>query len=540
MAVRPCSTLGRRWTKLHRRQLGVWGIVLAGVLLVTAGCRGLERWAHQGFRVGPDYAQPPAPFADEWIDYQNASVDAGSEIQAQWWTVFGDAKLNELIDRASQQNLSLRSAGMRILEARARLAVARGNLFPQAQQALGGFERINNSSNLANQLPVLDFDNWDLAASATWELDFWGRFRRAIESQEAILDAEIENYDDVLVLLQAEVATAYIQYRTFQERLRVAHRNVELQQRTVEIVNVQFKNGRVTELDLAQAKENLAATQSVIPDLEARLRQTANALCVLLGEPPHDLTEELGDGPIPQAPASILVGIPADLLRRRPDVHRAERRAAAQSAVIGIAESEFYPHIFILGDIGLASENLSDLFRGGSVTGAVGPRFQWNILNYGRILNNVRAEEAKFYQLVYDYQNTVLQAAQEVEDGIIAFIKRRQQLEALHESATQANRAVEVATTQYRRGRINFQPVVYMQQILAARQDELAATQGLMAQSVIDVYKALGGGWQARMQGTFMASGDQPLPPQPARPEPPAAEEEALAPRPEDIEPNRR
>ncbi len=527
---------GRARGRLATRFWIVWiTVTTATVLTAGSGCTSLRRWAHQGFRVGPDYARPPAPFADEWIDYQNADVDTSSEIHAAWWTVLGDAKLNELIDRASRQNLSLQAAGMRILEARARLAVARGNLFPQLQEAFGGFQRFNQSSTTANALPVLNFDNWDLGLSAAWELDFWGRFRRAIETQEAILDAEIENYDDVLVLLQAEVATAYVQYRTFQERLKVARYNVELQQRTVEIVEVQFKNGRVTELDLAQAKENLAATRSVIPEYEARIRQTANAICVLLGEPPRDLSAELGEGAIPEVPHEILVGIPADLLRRRPDVRRAERRAAAQSAVIGIAESEFYPHIAITGSVGLASADLSDLFRSDSFTGAIGPSFQWNILNYGRILNNVRAEEAGFYQAVYDYQNTVLTAAQEVEDGIVAYLKTREQVEAVDEAAAQALRAVEVATTQYRRGRINFQPVVYMQQILAQRQDQLAATRGSVVLSLINVYKALGGGWEARLQGGSAAAVPQPGPePQPQPPAQPGRQ--VGAPRPQDTE----
>jgi len=398
--------------------------------------------------------------------------------------------------------LTLRSAGMRILEARARLNIARGNLWPQSQTAYGDYTRINLSSTLANSFQVADFDVWGTGFNAAWELDFWGRFRRNIESKSALLNAEIENYDSVLVILQSDVATAYIQYRTLQNELALAKKNVELQQRTLEIADVRFRNGKATELDVAQAKQNLAATKSSIPRFESSLRETGNALCVLLGVPPRDLTAELGDGPIPEAPQQVLVGIPAELLRRRPDVRRAERLAAAQSAVIGIAESDLYPRIAITGTIGYSAENLSNLFDDQSVIGAIGPGFQWNILNYGRIQNNVRANEAAFYRLVYDYQNTVLAAAREVEDGIIKFLKERQRVQDLNESATQALRAVEISTTQYRQGKTSFQPVVYMQQILATQQDQLAQSRGAVANNLVAIYKALGGGWQVRMTGS--------------------------------------
>ena len=479
-------------------------LAVATSSVFSTGCTGLGHWACQGFKVGPNYLRPPAPVADEWIDYQNPDVLSEPADYSCWWSVFGDPMLDQLVARASQQNLSLKTAGMRILEARARLGIARGSLFPQAQQAYGDFARINNSSTTANVLPILDFDNWGTGFNASWELDFWGRYRRLIESQDALLNAEIENYDNVLVILQAEVATAYIQLRTLQERLQLASQNVELQKRTLQIVDVQFRNGKVTELDLAQAKENLATTESFIPEFESGIRQTGNAICVLLGVPPRDLRAELGAGPVPLAPVQVLVGIPAELLRRRPDVRRAERLAAAQSAKIGIAESDFYPRIAITGFIGYDCATFDNLLTEPSFAGAIGPGFRWDILNYGRILNNVRANEAKFYELVLDYQNTVLAANQEVEDGIVSFLKERDRVVALNESATQAKRAVDISTTQYRRGSINFQPVVYMQQILADRQDQLARSRGAVSANLVSVYKALGGGWETRMGGAKM------------------------------------
>jgi NodT family efflux transporter outer membrane factor (OMF) lipoprotein len=492
-----CVTLGpARPTRFRAACL----VLAVAVLAFISGCTGVGRWFQQDFKVGPDYCRPPAPVAVDWIDYENPDVASISTDYGCWWSVFGDPVLDQLVDTASLQNLTLQTAGMRILEARARLNIARGSLFPQTQQASGDFTQFNISGTNANSgnLITQDFGIWSTGFNASWELDFWGRFRRAIESKDALLNAEIENYDNVLVILQAEVATTYIQFRTLQQRLELAKKNVELQRRTVQIADVQFRNGKVTELDVAQAKENMAATESSIPELESGIRQTGNAMCVLLGVPLRDLRAELGEGSIPEGPAQILAGIP-DLLRRRPDVRRAERLAAAQSAAIGIAESEFYPHIAITGSIGYATENLSTLFNPQSVSSSIGPGFQWNILNYGRIRNNVRANEAKFHQLVLNYQNTVLAANQEVEDGIVSFLKERDRVVSLNESATQAQRSVDIGTTQYRGGRVSFQPVVYMQQILARRQDELATSRGSVAANLVSIYKALGGGWQTRM-----------------------------------------
>jgi NodT family efflux transporter outer membrane factor (OMF) lipoprotein len=505
------------------------GLMLAVAALATlSGCTGIKRWAHQGFKVGPDYCTPPAPVADEWIDYENTDIDTAPADYTCWWTVFGDPTLDQLIANASQQNLTLQAAGMRILEARARLDIARGRLFPQIQRLYGDYARNNNSQTVANVLPVPDYDIWDTGFNASWEIDFWGRFRRAIEAQNAVLDAEIENYDDVLVILQAEVAAAYIQYRTLQERLRLARMNVGNQNRTLEIADVRFRNGAADEVDVVQAKQNLAATESLIPEFESGIRQTGNAICVLLGVPPRDLTAELGEGPIPEAPAQVLVGIPAELLGRRPDVRRAERLAAAQSATIGVVESFLYPRIAITGFIGLESENLASLFDGDSMAGSIGPGFQWNVLNYGRILNNVRANEAKFHQLVYDYQNTVLEAGREVEDGIISFLKERERLARLSEAATQAERAVDISMTKYEGGRGTFLPVVYMQEIQTIRQDEQAASRGAVAVNVVSIYKALGGGWQTRMMGDCVPWEPDPLenePPAEAVPTPPSADE---------------
>jgi NodT family efflux transporter outer membrane factor (OMF) lipoprotein len=496
------------------------------VLAATSGCTSARRWFQQDFKVGPDYGQPPAPVADNWIDYENPDVVSVPTDYSCWWSIFGDPVLDQLVDTASLQNLTLQTAGMRILEARARLNIARGSLFPQTQQASGGFTQYNSSTTNSNSgnLAAPDFHVWNTGFNASWELDFWGRFRREIEGESALLNSEIEDYDNVLVILQAEIATTYIQYRTLQHRLELAEKNVVLQGRTLKISDVQFRNGKVSELDPSQAKENLAATESRIPEFESGIRQAGNALCVLMGVPPRDLTAELGEGPIPEGPAQMLVGIPAELLSRRPDIRRAERLAAAQSAAIGVAESDFYPHIAITGSMGYASPDLSNVFGPQSVNGSIGPGFQWNILNYGRILNNVRANEAKFHQLVFDYQSTVLAASQEVEDGIVSFRTERERVEKLNVSATQAQRAVEISTTQYKIGRVSFQPVVYMQQILALRQDELAISRGTVAMNLVSIYKALGGGWETRLNVASLPLDVAPTAGEELAPPPPPAD----------------
>jgi len=474
------------------------------VLAAASGCTSVSRWVQQGFKVGPDYCRPPAPVADNWIDFENPDVESAPTDYSSWWSIFGDPVLDQLIDNASQQNLTLQTAGMRILEARARLGIARGSVFPQIQQAYGDFARTNKSATTANVLPTIDYDTWDAGFNASWELDFWGRFRRAIEAEDALLNAEIENYDNVLVVLQAEVAAAYIQYRTFQRRLELAKLNVEIQQKTYDIAKTKADNDRTIDRDPALAKANMAATQALIPEFESRIRQTGNAICVLLGVPPRDLTDELGQGKIPSAPAQIVVGIPAELLRRRPDVRRAERLAAAQSAVIGVAESDFYPRIAITGFIGFESEDLANLFDQASLAGSIGPGFQWNILNYGRIRNNVRANEARFDQLVLDYQNTVLEAGREVEDGIISFLKERERVVALEEAEAEADSSVKISETRYENDAEDLLWSVFTQELLTIRQDELAVSRGTVAENLVSIYKALGGGWQTRMMGVGM------------------------------------
>ena len=471
--------------------------------VLSCGCTTLQEYIQNGFKVGPNYGRPPAPVAQDWIDAADQRVRKESDDLSKWWTVFNDPVLDALVCSAYQQNLTLRQAGVQVLEARAQQAIALGYLFPQTQQATGDYARHAVSTEVANRSNVSKrfFSQWDYGFNLAWELDFWGRFRRAVEAANASLDASVENYDAVLVTLLGDVATYYVQLRTFQQRIEYAQANVRLQRETLKIVEARFKAGTTTKLDVAQAKSTLEQTEAQIPELEISLRQANNQLCILLGIPAEELQARLGPAPIPTAPAEVAAGIPADLLRRRPDVRRAERQAAAQSAEIGVAEAEFYPHIAITGTIGYSAQEFKNLFRSKALVGSIGPSFQWNILNYGRILNNVRLQDARFLELVTAYQNTVLLAGQETENGLVIFLRAQERTRFQAASVTDAEEAVQIALKQYQAGTIDFTRVTQLEQNLVLLQDTLAQARGEIALGLIQVYRALGGGWQIRYTG---------------------------------------
>ncbi|GAB4135050.1 efflux transporter outer membrane subunit [Thermopirellula anaerolimosa] len=486
-------------------------VAILTVLLFAAGCMtSFREWINNGFKVGPNYCPPGAEVGEAFLDSSDPGISTGAADYGEWWSVFNDPTLNELVRTAYEENLPLKIAAERILEAQAMLGVARGSWWPQQQQAMGSFSR-NQMSGEAfpmsnfSKIPgfKMAYDDWALGAEMAWELDFWGRFRRMIESAEANVEAEEEAYNAALVLLQAETASTYIQLRTIDERLALAQQNVALQKNTLTIAQARFEQGVVSQLDVHQAQAILANTEALIPMLRSLRRVAENRLCTLLGEPPQDLDPILGpSGKIPEAPADVVVGIPADLLRRRPDVKRAERLAAAQCARIGIAEAEFYPHIALTGQIAYQAENFSDLFGGKSFSGMIGPGFRWNILNYGRIRNSVLMEDARFRQAVLGYQEAVLRANEEAEDMITAFLEEKRRLIAL-EQATQATAAASaLAMAQYQEGLIDFQRVIDSQRALVQQQDALAESRGKVALNLVSVYKALGGGWEVRYRPT--------------------------------------
>jgi NodT family efflux transporter outer membrane factor (OMF) lipoprotein len=480
------------------------GLMATAGLFLLAGCK----------TVGPDFEKPEAPVADNWLEAEDKRVDTSTSVYQDWWSVFEDPVLSSLIDTAYEQNLSLQVAGLRVMAARAQLGIATGLKYPQSQSVGGGYAYSRSSinapplSNLPDQvLDGVDRTNgvWSASFDATWEADVWGKFRRGVEAADANLAASMLNYDAVLVTLTGDVAVLYTAIRTLEERLKYSRANVELQRKALDLANTRFKLGATSELDVEQARGLLYNTQAFIPVLELNLERTRNTLSFLLGMPPSDLGHLLGaSGKIPEPPKNAAVGIPADLLRRRPDVRAAEMTAAAQSAAIGISQADLYPSFAIAGSIGVAGSSFSDQFDSGATTGFITPFFKWNIFNYGRIKNNVRVQDARFEQAVTAYQNVALAAAKEVQDGLQGFLRTQEQVESLQLAVNATQRASELALVQYREGATDYTRVLNTQTSLLVQQDSLTAARGEIVSNLVATYKALGGGWQLRSGNNFV------------------------------------
>jgi NodT family efflux transporter outer membrane factor (OMF) lipoprotein len=464
--------------------------------------------------VGPDYRRPEAAVNEAW----QAQTGAEAQVNPRWWEGFNDPTLTALVTSSFKQNLGLRTAGLRVLEARAARGIAVGRFFPQLQEAFGG---VDNNQLSANDTVTSggdrSFATDSIGLQAAWELDFWGKFRRGIEAADAELLLTVADYDAILVTLAAEVATNYILVRSLEERLVITRENVKLQAETLDLTNTRFRAGAVSELDVSTARATLANTRALIPDLENALYQTKMALCVLLGRTSSGLETELAPEPgatihVPEAPAQIATGIPADLLRRRPDVRAAERLAAAQSARIGQAVADFYPRISITGATGFVSSNydggqsrdLGNIFDGDSFAGFIGLEVNWPILNYGRIEGNVRVQDARYEQSVAQYQDTVLRAAAEVESGLSEFLRSKERTTHLAEAVDASQRSVELSLIQYRAGAVDFIRVNDAQTQLVEQQDNLIVSRASTALGAVRTYRAIGGGWEVREGHEFI------------------------------------
>lgn len=453
--------------------------------------------------LGPDFETPQEPVMPQWSETEHARLSAQPVEHPQWWTVFNDPVLNQLIDVAQTQNLTLRSAGIRVLQAQARLGIVTGSQYPQVQQLSGSANQVGSSKNGSDTLLLdNDFGLYNLGFGIAWEVDFWGRFNRMIESSNAQLEAQVANYDAVMVELTAEVARSYILMRTLETRIELTEKNVLIQERALQIADVKFRNGKVTELDVQQARTILNKTRSLMPVLQTYHRDASNTLGVLLGMLPQELAGLLVDSaPVPSPPPQIAVGMPQDLIRRRPDIRRAEWMMAAQSAQIGVAITELYPHFSLGGSIGVSTTNIGDkgfgdLFDGDSVNGVLSGGFTWNVFNYGRLENNIRLQDARFQGLLVNYQKTVLTAQAEVDTAIVTYLRSHTQARYLAESARAAERSVELSLVQYREGSTDFDQVLTTLTQQAEEQDALTETNGTVAINLVSMYKALGGGWQ--------------------------------------------
>ncbi len=450
--------------------------------------------------LGPDFQAPETEFPETWTE--NASFKKLSEEEnIEWWKLFNDPVLNKLIQTAYAQNLTLRTAGLRILESRAQLGLVKGNIYPQLQEMNADVMTIGTTGPATDRY----YNAASIGFDVGWEIDFWGKFRRSIESADASLFANIADYDDILVSLTAEVARTYTSVRTLEERIRLAKKNSTLQQDGLQLVIHQFEAGTVTELDVQQAKTLLSSTLATIPNLQSALQQNYNSLAILLGIFPGDLGEFFTEtGKIPTASSEIAVGIPADLLRRRPDIRKAEMQTAAQSAQVGVALTELYPSFTLFGSLGwsandIGGNSLGDIFEANSFSYSFGPAFKWNLFNYGRIKNQVRIQDARLEQLITSYQNIVLGAAREVEDSMTGLVYAQKEAEYLSQGVASSKRSVELSLLQYEEGFTDYQRVLDSTRALTQKQDQYAQLQGQIATNFINLYKALGGGWQIRL-----------------------------------------
>jgi NodT family efflux transporter outer membrane factor (OMF) lipoprotein len=482
----------------HRRLNASVAVTLLGAAITLTGCL-----------VGPNYKKPVQKVNSTW-SVNGPQISTQAPTDSAWWKTFNDPTLEQLIQLAYSQNLTLQVAGLRIMEARATLGVAIGNQFPQTQIS-SSVSRVGLSNNTVNRPPSFTRDYWNeqLGFDASWEADFWGKYRRGVKEQKAIYVSSVDDYQNALVSLCAEVARTYVAFRTFEELIEFSRQNVRLQEESLRITDSRFRNGATSELDVAQARALLESTRALIPQFEIGLAQSQNALSTLLGQPTGSL-QILLQGPqtIPAAPSQVAVSIPAEMLQRRPDIRSAELAAMAQSERIGIAKTELYPHFVLSGALGVHSTDPGvppfNFLDPASFFYAVGPRVYWQPFSFGRIRNQVRVEDARFQESLITYQNSVLKASQEVDDGIIGFTKTVEATSAEQNAVTAAHRSVELASIQYREGAVDYQRVLDSERALLQEQNNLVNLRSNAATNVISLYKALGGGWEMSVGQPFV------------------------------------
>jgi NodT family efflux transporter outer membrane factor (OMF) lipoprotein len=450
--------------------------------------------------VGPDYKRPEVAVNASWDGRGGAQLAAGP-IEVAWWKSFQDPMLERWVELAHAQNLPLQIAALKILEARAQLGIAAGYFWPTNPSAIasgGGGGLHSDSLNLY-------YGQYQVGFDAAWEIDFWGKFRRGVRAAGAGYLATVADYQDAEVALTAEVARTYIVIRTFEVLIALAQGNVTLQEEGLRIAESRFRNGATSALDVSQQSQLLETTRASIPELQVGLEQAENALCTLLSRP-TGCADLGGNAAIPAPPVHVTLGVPAELLRRRPDVRSAELTALAQCNRIGVAKADLFPAFNLLGAIGTRTVGVSGapaslsglvgLFNPGTLLYSIGASIFWPILNYPKILNNVRVEDARFQQALFNYQQIVIKAAQEVQDGISGFVHEQEATAFSQKAVAAAADAVKLAMVQYREGAVDFTRVLDSQRALVQSQNEVARTQSTTVTNLVALYKALGGGWE--------------------------------------------
>jgi outer membrane protein, multidrug efflux system len=482
------------------KKIAIVGIVAAG------GCV-----------VGPDYQPSPASAPAAWISPVPNDLTSSTTAPVSWWASFNDVELDSLILRAAQSNLDLRAAEARLRQARAVRGGSAADFWP-AVNANGSADRARQSQNQpffgALALPPnfpFEYSVYQVGFDASWEIDLFGGKRRALEAATAEWERAIEARNDSMVSLLAEVARNYVELRGAQQRLGIARRNLNLQEEALELTRARLQGGVATELDVARTVALLAGMQAAIPPLETAERAAMYALAVLLGQQPGELLAELSpSGALPHTPPEVPIGLPADLLRRRPDVRRAERQLAAETARIGVAKSEWFPKISLTGDAGFESVSVSKWFEPGSRFWSIGPSVRWNALDFGRVRAQVRAQTAVQEAALAAYQKAVLVSLQEAENAIVAYAQEQNRHHALADAVAENRRSLELADSLYKNGRVNFLDVLDARRSLYQSDDQLVLSDQTVSLDLIALYKALGGGWETLPQASALATATSP------------------------------
>jgi len=472
---------------------------------MNAGAR-IALWsavALAGCTVGPNSPPPQEPIPSlPRTEPLPSTLRETPDSLATWWTVFGDPVLDGLITQAAAANLGAREAAARIRESRAELAWARSRGYPTLALSLeAGGSRLSDNGALTQIAPPGGFEpqaQFAVGVSASWEIDLFGRVRNSVRSAQAGVRASLEDQRNVYVVLFGDVAMTYAEIRTLQQRLADLDSNIDLQNRTLELVQQRIAGGVATQLDAAQAEMNLALTQAQGPTLRIALRLALNRLSVLLGEDPGSVDETLAArAPIPVPPPEAAIGIPADLVRRRPDVEAAQDRFESEQARIGAAQAEFYPQLSIDGYFGLEARDATDLFDVQSREWRVTAPLGWVAYDGGGRRSRVESADARTEEAYLRYRKVVLDALSETENALVEYAEQTTRREHLAQAVRSAQRTVELVVIQYQDGTVDFQNVMDSQRELLGAQDNLAHTEGQVATALIGIYKSLGGGWQS-------------------------------------------
>jgi multidrug efflux system outer membrane protein len=480
------------------RRINTWIAVLAAVALL-GGCAS----------VGPDYKAPDIKAPSEWRNAENGGLTkktADPRELAKWWTTLNDQVLSGLIERAAANNPDVKEAIARVNEARARRGISWADYFPAVDGSASGMVSRGSEDTGGGR----ENERYSTGLDASWEIDIFGGVRRSVESADATIQSNEANLNDVMVTLLAEVALSYIDVRTYQSRLATAKANLEAQEETYQLTLARYEAGLEDELAVQQSKYNIESTRSGIPTLRTGLEAALNRLAVLLGQSPGTLHDELAEyRPVPVPPTEVAVGVPAESLRRRPDIRKAERTLASQTAKIGVATADLYPKLTLGGSIGIESLTSGGLFNAAHHFYSYGPRISWAIFQAGAIRRNIAAQTAIKDQYLFQYESAVLTALEDVENALTAFAEEQNRRESLKEASKAAEKAVALAQNKFQAGLVDFSDVLDAQRSLLSFQDQLASSNGTVTANLVRLYKALGGGWTPMSESSESIAKDE-------------------------------